>query len=118
MSRSSDLLELPGAVAGGLFSRKGLVEEFAGPFSAGEADALAGLCSAITLTMEMQGLLLDRLTGQPGWDGCYGWATWGSERAIVAVGEGMCILDTRTSSFNEVFSVMRRAAGVAENESG
>jgi roadblock/LC7 domain-containing protein len=115
MSRSSALRELPGALAGGLFSRKGLVEEFEGPFSASEADALAGLCSAITLTMEMQGLLLDRLTGQPGWNGCYGWATWGSERAIAAVGEGMCILDTRTSSFNEVFSAMRRAAGVAEN---
>ena len=118
MSRSSELLDLPGAIAGGFFSRKGLLEEFEGPFSRSEADALAGLCSAVTLTMEMQGLLLDRLTGEPGWDGCYGWATWGPERAILAVGESMCVLETRAASFNEAISAMRLAAGVEGNGNG
>ena len=118
MSRSSDLLELPGAIAGGIFSRKGFLEEFEGPFPDSEAAGLAGLCSAITLTMEMQGRLLDRLTGEPGWDGCRGWATWGPERAIVAVNDGMCIVDARATSFNDVFSAMRSAAGVERSATG
>lgn len=112
MSRSSDLLELPGVVAGGFFSRKGLLEEHEGPYPDSEAEALAGLCSAITLTMEMQGRLLDRLTGEPGWDGCRGWATWGPERAIVAVRDCMCVVDARATSFNDVLSAMRSAVGV------
>ena len=116
MSRSSELLELPGAVAAGLFSRKGFLEEFEGPIPASEAAGLAGLCSAITLTMEMQGLLLERLTGEPGWAGCYGWAAWGPESAIVAVDDSMCIVQTPATSFDALFSAMRTAAGVEESE--
>lgn len=113
MSRSSELLKLPGTVAAGLFSRKGFLEEFEGPFPAGEAAKLAGLCSAITQTMEMQGLLLDRLTEQSGWQGCYGWAMWGPERCIVAVGDSMCIVQTRATSLDDLLAAMRTAA-VAE----
>jgi len=116
MSRSSELLELPGAVAAGLFSRKGFLEEFEGPFPASEAAGLAGLCSAITLTMEMQGLLLECLTGEPGWAGCYGWAAWGPGSAIVAVGDSMCIVQTPATSFDALFSAMRMAAGIKESE--
>jgi roadblock/LC7 domain-containing protein len=116
MSRSSELLTLPGVVAAGLFSRKGFLEEFEGPFPDSEASGLTGLCAAITLTMEMQGLLLDRLSGEPGWQGCRGWAMWSPERSIVAVDDSMCILQTAAASFNQVFSAMRTAAGITESE--
>lgn len=114
MSRSSELLKLPGVVAAGLFSRKGFLDEFEGPLPVSEAADLAALCSAVTMTMEMQGLLLERLTGKPGWQGCRGWAMWGPESCIVAVDDGMCILQTPKSAFNEVFPAMRTAAGIEE----
>lgn len=106
MSRSSDLLELRGAIAAGLFSKKGFLEEFEGPFHISEASVLAEMCAAITQTMEMQALLLERLAAEPGWAGSYGWAMWGPDKSIVAVDDNMCVLNTRDASFNEVFSAM------------
>lgn len=109
MSRSSELMNLPGAVAAGLFSRKGFLDEFEGPFAPDAAAGLGSLCSAITLTMEMQGLLLERISGQPGWTGSpSGWATWGPEKAIVVVGDNMCLLDS--PAINDVVSTMRTVA--------
>lgn len=107
MSRSSDLLALRGAIAAGLFSRKGFLDEFEGPFHIREAGVLAELSAAITHTMEMQALLLKRLTGEPGWAGSNGWVMWGPGRSIVAVDDAMCVLDTADASFNEVFAAMR-----------
>jgi roadblock/LC7 domain-containing protein len=116
MSRSSKLCKLPGALAAGIFSRKGSLEEYEGPFTYREAAALAGLCSDITLTMEMQALFLERLSREPGWKGCYGWAAWGPERAIVAVGDSMCIVDDQAGSLATVISAMRSAAGMEASE--
>jgi len=116
MSRSSELLKLSGAMAAGLFSRKGLLEEFEGPFSMTDAQSMASLCSSITLTMEMQGLLLDRLANKSGWESCYGWAMWGPEMCITSVRDSMCILHLQKASFGEVISTMRQSAGVEEND--
>ena len=107
MSRSSDLLELRGAIAAGLFSKKGFLEEFEGDFHIREASVLAEMCAAVTHTMEMQALLLARLTAEPGWMGCYGWAMWGPDKSIVAVDDNMYVLNTAEASFNEVLAVMR-----------
>ena len=115
MSRSTELLKLPGAMAAGIFSRKGLLEEFEGPFPATEAQSMASLCSSITLTMEMQGLLLDRLAAKSGWESCYGWAMWGPEMCIASVRDSMCIVQVQEVSFNQVISVMRQSASVEEN---
>ncbi len=114
MSRSSELLELPGVAAAGLFSRKGVLEEFEGQLPDSGAADLAALCSAVTITMEMQVFLLERLTGKPGWHGCHGWAMWGPENGIVAVDDSMCVLQTSKAAFNEVFTAMRMAAGIGE----
>lgn len=112
MSRSTELLNLPGVMAAGLFSRKGLLEEFEGPFPVTEAQSMASLCSSITLTMEMQGLLLDRLAAKSGWESCYGWAMWGPEMCIASVRDSMCILQLRKASLNEVISVMSQSASL------
>jgi roadblock/LC7 domain-containing protein len=117
MSRSSKLRKLPGVLAAGIFSRKGTLEEYEGPFTSREATALAGLCSDITLTMEMQALFLERLSGEEGWKGCYGWAAWGPERAIVSVGDSMCIVDAQAGSLATVISTMRSSAGIEDSES-
>ena len=107
MSRSSDLLELRGAIAAGLFSKKGFLEEFEGDFHPREAGVMAEMCAAISQTMKMQALLLARLTTEPGWTGCYGWAMWGPDRSIVAVDDNMCVLNTAEASFNEVLAALR-----------
>ena len=114
MTAASDLLKLPGAIAAGQFSRKGQVDEFAGSLAENEVVLLAGLCSAIALTMEMQGKLLDRLTGKSGWRDCYGWATWGPEAGIVSVGESFCVMQTGPASFNAVFQALRVAEGIGK----
>ena len=116
MSRSSELLKLSGVMAAGIFSRKGLLEEFEGYFPMAEAQSMASLCSSITLTMEMQGLLLDRLANKSGWESCYGWAMWGPEMCITSVRDSMCILHLQKASFGEVISTMRQSAGVGEND--
>lgn len=110
MSRTSELLKLPGVVAAGLFSRKGYLEESDGALTDAEAAEMAGLCTAITMTMEMQGRLLGRLADSPGWTSCYGWMTWGPEMSIVTIHDSMCIAQGRQTAFNQVIKAMTESA--------
>ena len=110
MSRTSELVKLPGAVAAGLFSRKGFLEEFEGALTEAEAGEMVHLCTAISMTMEMQGRLLGRMAGQSGWDGFYGWMTWGPEMSIVTIHDSMCIVKGRQTSFNQVIKAMTASA--------
>lgn len=110
MSRTSELLKLSGVVAAGLFSRKGFLEEYEGALTEAEAVEMVGLCTAITMTMEMQGRLLGRMADQSGWDNCYGWMTWGPEMAIVSVHDSMCIVQGQQTSFNQVIQAMTASA--------
>lgn len=61
------------------------------------------LCAAITLTMEMQELLLNRLAGKFGWQYCLSWAMLGAEIRVVAMGESMRIAQSLQTSLNDVF---------------
>jgi len=117
MSRVSELLKLPGTVASGVFSRKGILTEFEGPFSTPDAELAARLCAANIITMEMQGRLLAGLAERPGWDRCYGWAMWGPEMAIITVSDGMCAIRLEDASLKQVIGAMRAAAGVIDIES-
>lgn len=110
MSRTTELVKLPGVVAAALYSRKGYLEESDGELSAAEAAGIASLCAAITLTLEMQGSLLDRLAGKPGWVDCHGWMTWGPDMSLVTVHDSTCIVRAHSTSFNEVFRAMADAA--------
>lgn len=110
MSRTSELVTLPGAAASGLFSRKGFLEEFEGALTMAEAGEMAHLCAAITMTMEMQGRLLGRMTDRPGWDSFYGWMTWGPEMSIVSIHDSMCLVRGRQTSFNQVVEAMTESA--------
>jgi len=110
MSRASELLELPGTVAASVYSRKGFIEEFEGALSEAEAGEMVHLCAAITLTMEMQGLLLGRMVDQSGWDSCYGWMTWGPEISIVTIHDSTCIVQGQQASFNQLIKAMRKSA--------
>lgn len=114
MSHSSDLLKQPGIIAAGLYSRKYLMREMEGPFSSDEGVRMATFCSAITQIMEMQGLLLDRLSGNSGWGNCTGWMMWGTETGVITVGESMCIAKTRNTSFNQLVSIMKEALDTIE----
>lgn len=110
MSRTSELMKLPGTVAAGLFSRKGFLEEHEGELTEAEAVGMVGICTAITMTMEMQGLLLGRLADNPGWNGCYGWMTWGPEMSIVTIHDSMCLVQGSRTSFNQVIKAMTESA--------
>lgn len=110
MSRTSELLELSGVVAAGLFSRKGFLEEFEGALTEAEAAQMVNLCSAITMTMEMQGRLLSRMADQPGWDSCYGWITWGPQMSLVTIYDSVCIVQAQEASFNQLIKSMTGSA--------
>jgi len=110
MSRTSELLNLPGVVAAGLYSRKGYLEEFEGALTEAEAVEMVNLCTAITMTMEMQGRLLGRMADQSGWGSCYGWMTWGPEMSIVTVHDSMCVVQGQQTAFNQVIKAMTASA--------
>ena len=110
MSRTSELLDLPGVAAAGLFSRKGFLEEYEGALTEAEANEMVSLCTAITMMLEMQGRLMDRMVDQSGWDSCYGWMTWGPEMAIVTVHDSMCIVQGQNVSFNQLIQAMTASA--------
>jgi roadblock/LC7 domain-containing protein len=112
MSRTTELVKLPGAVAAALYSRKGYLEESDGALTAAEAAEIASLCTAITMTLEMQCSLLNRVAGKPGWNVCYGWMSWGPEMSLVTVHDSTCIVRARAASFNDLFRAMTEAAVV------
>jgi roadblock/LC7 domain-containing protein len=110
MSRTSELMELPGVVAAGMYSRKGLLEEFEGGLPEAEAVGLVNLCSAITLIMEMQGRLLGRMAGQSGWNSSCAWMMWGPDKAIVSVRDSVCVAQAGHTSFNQLIQAMTKSA--------
>jgi roadblock/LC7 domain-containing protein len=112
MSRTSELLKLPGVVAAALFSRKGYLEESEGALSEAEAVEMVNLCAAITMTMEMQGRLLGRMVDQSGWNSCYGWMMWGPDMSIVTIHDSMCIVQGRQVSFNQLIKAMTESAEI------
>lgn len=114
MSHSSDLLEQPGVIAAGLYSRKYLLREMEGPFSSDEGSKIAALCSVTTQIMEKQGLLLSRISGKHDWENCIGWIMWGNEISVVTVGESMCVVKNQNTSFNKLVSVMKEALDTVE----
>lgn len=109
MSRSAELLKLPGVVSAGLFSRKGYLEEFEGALSEAEMVEMANLSAALTMTLEMQGRLLERMPGQAGWR-CHGWVTWGPEMAVVTIHDSTCVVQGQQTSFNELIEAMTASA--------
>lgn len=109
MSRASELLKLPGVVSAGVFSRKGYVEEFEGTLGEAEVAEMMELCAALTMTMEMQGRLLQRMPGQSGWS-VHGWMTWEPERAVVTMHDSTCVVQGRHTSFNQLIKAMTAAA--------
>lgn len=110
MSRTSELVKLPGTVAAALFSRKGFLEGFEGALTEVEAEKMAALSAAIALTMEMQGRLLGRMVDQSGWDRSYGWVMWGPEMSFVAIHDSVCIVRGQQASFNQVIKAMKASA--------
>ncbi|HET9113799.1 MAG TPA: DUF2173 family protein [Burkholderiales bacterium] len=114
MSHSSDLIKETGVIAAGLYSRKYLVRELEGPFSSDQGVRMATFCAAITQIMEMQGLLLNRMSGKPGWENPVGWILWGPEASVVTIGESMSVAKTHDASFNKLVSVMKKALDTVE----
>lgn len=110
MSRTSELVKLPGTVAAALFSSKGFLEGFEGALTEVEAEKMAALSAAITLTMEMQGRLLGRMVDQSGWDRSYGWVMWGPEMSFVAIHDSVCIVRGQQASLNQVIKAMKASA--------
>lgn len=110
MSRTSELMKLPGVAAAGLFSRKGFLEEFEGTMTMAEASEMAHLCADVTMNVELQGRLLGRLADQAGWDG-QGWITFGPDMAVAAVSDSVCMLKSGEASLNQVVKAMTESAG-------
>lgn len=109
MSRTSELLKLPGVAAAACFSRKGYLEEFEGALSEAEATEMVNLCADVTMNVELQGRLLARLADQHGWD-CHGWVTFGPDMAIVTIRDSTCMVQGRQTSFNQVIKAMTESA--------
>lgn len=112
MSRTTELMAVPGVVAAGMYSRKGLMEQFEGNLPDAEAVGLVNLCSAITLIMEMQGRLLERIAGQSGWNGRCAWMMWGPEKTIVSVRDTVCVAQAGHTSLNQLIQAMQVSAEV------
>ncbi len=109
MSRSSELLKLPGVVSAALFSRKGFLEELEGALTETEAAEMASLCADINLNVELGSRLLGRLANQTGWD-CQGWVTFGPDVSLVTVGDSTCMVKVGEASFNQVVKAMTGSA--------
>ena len=111
MSRTTELMKFPGVSGVTLFSRKGYPDDFSG-LSETEATEMATLCAAITMTVEMQGRMLERVSDRPGWENCCGWMMWGPEQSVFAVRDSACIARAAEVPFKRLIDAMEaQAAG-------
>ncbi|MEO8419346.1 MAG: DUF2173 family protein [Methylophilaceae bacterium] len=95
-----ELAQTQGVVAVTEFSRKGLLENFAGPFSEDEFDLMARMCASITIFIEMQGRMLADFTTDADWDRCQGWVLWGDDISLITMRDTVSVVHSQEVSFN------------------
>lgn len=98
------LADAKGVVAVTEFSRKGLLENFAGSFSEDEFNLMARMCASITLFIEMQGRLLADFTTDADWDRCQGWVLWGNDMSLITMRDTMSVVHAKEVSFNALIA--------------
>lgn len=98
------LADTNGVVAVTEFSRKGLLENFAGSFSEDEFELMAEMCASITIFIEMQGRLLADFTTDADWDRCQGWVLWGADISLIAIRDTVSVVHSQEVSFNTLIA--------------
>ena len=112
MPKLKAMLNQPGVLAVGRFSRKGLLENVYGELSEGDASLAARMCAANAIASGVQGRLLSALSGREELEDHIGWTMLGEELGIVAIEDMFCMIRVRDVSLAETVRVMRQTAGV------
>lgn len=98
------LANTKGVIAVTEFSRKGFLEDYAGPFTVDEFTTMARMCASITILTEMQGRLLADFTTDADWERSQGWVLWGTDISLIAMRDTVSVVHSQEVSFNALIA--------------
>lgn len=113
MNVVTELMRLPGVVAAGRYSYRGDRYSYEGRLDAEMARMASIMCRATTMSVHMEGELLDGICGRCGLIPAKGWAVRGPRFSVCVVANVFCFLESRKGSINDVLHLMQKALGDA-----
>lgn len=109
MSIVTDLLAKPGVVAAGEYAYRGDRFSYRGTLSEEHARMASIMCRATTMSINMEGSMLEGLEPGSGFLPPRGWSVHGPDYTVCVVANVFCLLDNRKGSINDLIGHMIEA---------
>ena len=108
MSIVTELLAKPGVVAAGEYAYRGDRFSYRGALSEEHARMASIMCRATTMSVNMEGSMLENL--QPGsrFSPPRGWTVHGPDYTVCVIANVFCLLDNSKGSINDLIGYMRQ----------
>ena len=106
MSIVTDLLAKPGVVAAGEYAYRGDRFSYRGALSEEHARMASIMCRATTMSINMEGSMLESLQPGSGLLPPRGWTVHGPDYTVCVIANVFCLLDNRKGSINDLIGYM------------
>lgn len=109
MSIVTDLLAKPGVIAAGEYAYRGDRFSYRGELSENHARVASIMCRATTMSVNMEGSMLENLEPNSGLLPPRGWVVHGPDYTVCVIANVFCLLDNSKGSINDLIGSMGRA---------
>jgi roadblock/LC7 domain-containing protein len=116
MAIVSELSVMPGVVAAGEYSYRGDRFSYKGQLDEEQARMASIMCRATTLSVHMQGEILNSFSEGSGLSPSKGWVVRGPAFTVCVVANVFCFLDNAKASLNDVLGLMRQRLADAPDD--
>lgn len=111
MSIMTDLLVQPGVVAAGEYAYRGDRFSHRGALSEEYARIASIMCRATTMSVHMEGAMLDSIHPGNGLHPPHGWLVRGPAHTFCVMANVFCLFDHTRGSVNDIVGLMRQTLG-------
>ncbi len=111
------LIDLPGVVAAGQFTREGKVIRAVGDLSSKEMEMVAMVCAANTKRLEEQAEIFDKKLEME-WMPMNGWVVWGGKYAVCVAGNTGVFVEASKADFNQLVVDLLGSTATGEKPAG
>lgn len=109
MSIVTDLLAKPGVIAVGEYAYRGDRFSYRGALTEEHARMASIMCRATTMSVNMEGAMLEALQPGSGLHPPRGWVVRGPKHTVCVVANVFCLVENAQGSINDIAGFMRQA---------
>jgi len=107
MSIVTDLLARPGVIAAGEYAYRGDRFSYRGVLTEEHARMASIICRATTMSVNMEGGMLEALRPRNGLHPARGWVVYGPSHTVCVMANVFCMIDNAKGSINDIIRFMR-----------